>query len=47
MVVVGLVQPIAIKNGKLATNIIILRCFGENMVTVISFSKVIIKNFVF
>ena len=40
MVVVGLAQPVALKNGKLATNIVILRCFGENIVTVMRFRKV-------
>ena len=40
MVVVGLVLPVALKNGKLATIRTILRSFGVNIITGIWIRKI-------
>ena len=40
MVVVGLVLPVVLKNGKLATIRTILRSFGVNIITVIWIRKI-------
>ena len=45
MVVVELVLPVALKNGKLATIRTILRSFSENIITGICIRK--IEDFVF
>ena len=53
MVVVGLVLPVVLKNGKLATIRRILRSFGVNIITVIWIRKIkdhldiMDKNFLF